>query len=187
LRRNYAEQIAAGTVTLIEKGVWSEEAEIRFERDVHDSARHTFHHQPDADVEIMSIPVVPLDQIVSELALERIDFIKMDIEGAEREAIEGAQETLKRFRPEMAICTYHLDDDPEAVRDAVARTRDPLRDSCSTPRCESRPGSTQGSLFRGVIEGVVAGRIEQALFMPLPTVDGDFADHDAPKPRTEHS
>ena len=122
LRRNFAEEIAAGTVTLVEKGVWNEEAEIRFEHDVHDSARHTFQHQPDADVELMSIPVAPLDQIVSELGLDRIDFIKMDIEGAEREALEGAQETLKRFRPEMTICTYHLDDDPQAVREAVART-----------------------------------------------------------------
>ena len=122
LRRNFAYELAAGTVTLVEKGVWNEEAVIRFEHDVHDSSRHTFQHQPDAEVELISIPVAPLDQIVSELGLEQIDFIKMDIEGAEREALAGAQETLKRFRPEMAICTYHLDDDPSAVREAVART-----------------------------------------------------------------
>jgi len=122
LRRNFAKEIAAGTVTLVEKGVWNEAAEIQFEHDVHDSSRHTFHHQPDADVKMISIPVVPLDQIVAELGLERVDFIKMDIEGAEREALQGAEETLKRFRPEMAICTYHRDDDPPAIRAAVART-----------------------------------------------------------------
>ncbi len=122
LRRNFAKEIAAGTVLLVEKGVWNEVAEIQFEHDVHDSSRHTFHHQPDAEVQSISIPVEPLDQIVEELGIEKVDFIKMDIEGAEREALEGAQETIKRFRPEMAICTYHRDDDPLAVRSEVART-----------------------------------------------------------------
>lgn len=122
LRRNFSKEIAAGTVTVIEKGVWNEAAEIQFEHDVHDSSRHTFHHQPNAEVELTSISVVPLDQIVSELGIDRVDFIKMDIEGAEREALEGAQATLRRFRPEMAICTYHLDDDPRAVRAVVAQT-----------------------------------------------------------------
>lgn len=122
LRRNFAEEIAAGTVLLVEKGVWNEETTLKFEHDVHDSSRHTFQHQPNAEISVISIPVEPLDQIVAELGIERVDFIKMDIEGSEREALDGAQETIKRFRPEMAICTYHRDDDPPAVRAAVART-----------------------------------------------------------------
>lgn len=42
---------------------------------------------------------------------EKIGFIKLDIEGAEREALLGAQKTIKRYRPVLAVCAYHLQDD----------------------------------------------------------------------------
>jgi FkbM family methyltransferase len=38
-------------------------------------------------------------------------FIKMDIEGAERAAIEGAVETLRLWQPKLAVCTYHAPED----------------------------------------------------------------------------
>lgn len=42
---------------------------------------------------------------------ERITFIKMDIEGAEKDAILGAKKHIKNETPKMAICIYHLTDD----------------------------------------------------------------------------
>jgi hypothetical protein len=36
-----------------------------------------------------------------------VDFIKMDIEGAEMQALRGAEESIRRFRPKMAITVYH--------------------------------------------------------------------------------
>lgn len=40
-----------------------------------------------------------------------IDFVKMDIEGAEVEALKGASRIIKEFSPTLAICIYHLKDD----------------------------------------------------------------------------
>lgn len=38
-------------------------------------------------------------------------YIKMDIEGAEWDALHGAAETIKRNKPKLTICLYHSDED----------------------------------------------------------------------------
>ncbi|MDB5446723.1 MAG: methyltransferase FkbM family [Phenylobacterium sp.] len=55
---------------------------------------------------------VTLDQLVRDRGLERVDFIKLDVEGAERMVLEGAAETIRRFRPKFAVSVYHRPDDP---------------------------------------------------------------------------
>jgi hypothetical protein len=44
-----------------------------------------------------------------------VDFIKMDIEGAERQALRGAQQTVARFRPRLAISLEHTPSDAEEI------------------------------------------------------------------------
>ncbi|HUT11296.1 MAG TPA: FkbM family methyltransferase [Thermoguttaceae bacterium] len=54
-----------------------------------------------------SIPVTTIDRLVESGDIERVDFIKMDIEGYELKALRGATRTLCRFRPKLAISVYH--------------------------------------------------------------------------------
>lgn len=54
-----------------------------------------------------SIIVDRLDSIVEELKIPKIDLIKMDIEGAEMDALIGAENVIKQHRPKMMIATYH--------------------------------------------------------------------------------
>jgi FkbM family methyltransferase len=56
----------------------------------------------------VTIPVRALDNLLSG---ERVDFIKMNIEGAEADALEGARNTIARWRPALAISIYHKPDD----------------------------------------------------------------------------
>ncbi|HBF34678.1 TPA: hypothetical protein DDW35_08940 [Candidatus Sumerlaeota bacterium] len=58
-----------------------------------------------------SVTTICIDDFVREQGLERVNFIKMDIEGAELQALEGAIETIRRFRPKMALCLYHKPED----------------------------------------------------------------------------
>ena len=54
-----------------------------------------------------AVPAVSLDAFAKEHALARVDFIKMDIEGAEEAALIGAREIIQKFRPKMALSAYH--------------------------------------------------------------------------------
>jgi len=60
----------------------------------------------------VNVELIALDDWVEKNNIDRIDFIKADIEGAERNMLRGATKILKRFAPTLSICTYHLSDDP---------------------------------------------------------------------------
>lgn len=57
-----------------------------------------------------SIDVYALDDILKERT-DKITYIKMDIEGSEISAIEGAKSILKNDQPKLGICIYHLPED----------------------------------------------------------------------------
>ncbi|MEM3449248.1 MAG: FkbM family methyltransferase [Nitrososphaerota archaeon] len=57
------------------------------------------------------VKVNTLDYIVKKFALPKVDFIKMDIEGAEADALIGAKETIQEYAPYIAMSAYHLPDD----------------------------------------------------------------------------
>jgi hypothetical protein len=41
-----------------------------------------------------------------------VDYIKMDIEGAEQRALAGAAGTLAKFHPRLSLASYHVPSDP---------------------------------------------------------------------------
>ena len=56
--------------------------------------------------QIITIETENIDNFVQEKNL-KIDFIKMDIENAEMNALKGAEKTLVTQRPQLAVSIYH--------------------------------------------------------------------------------
>ena len=55
--------------------------------------------------------ITTLDSYVREKNLPRVDFIKLDVEGAELDVLRGAATTIARFKPILALSAYHKWDD----------------------------------------------------------------------------
>jgi FkbM family methyltransferase len=110
LRRNFASEIQAGRVIVYEKGVWDKNDTMVLSR-----KNHTWADQVNSTGPGPSVAVTTIDAIVSDLRLPKVDFIKLDIEGAERNALAGASGTLRKFRPRMAVASYHLPDDLDVL------------------------------------------------------------------------
>jgi FkbM family methyltransferase len=74
-------------------------------------------HKSDSDqiapagLVIDSFASTSLDDYAQSKQLSRVDFIKMDIEGAEMDALNGASEIIREFKPKLAISAYHKDQD----------------------------------------------------------------------------
>jgi FkbM family methyltransferase len=121
-KRNFRSEIASGRVILVEKGVWSSETTLQLSVANANSGMNSF--VSDQGAEKLSLPVTTIDKLVQQLGLPRVDFIKMDIEGAEREALKGGLESMRRYRPRLMLEMYHRPDD-RVVLPAIVRQAHP--------------------------------------------------------------
>jgi len=123
-RRNFRKEIAEGRVILVEKGMWSSETTLELSVAKENSGMNSFVIDQGAGTSKITVPLTLIDTLVRQLGLPRVDFMKLDIEGAEREALKGGMETLRQFRPRLMLEMYHRPDDrqvlPAIVRQAHA-------------------------------------------------------------------
>jgi len=94
-------------IQLIKKGVWSEVTEMAF-TDSPDYEGAGNGIGIGSGQNVITVKTTSIDAL--ELR-EKVTFIKMDIEGAELEALKGAKNTILRDKPRLAICIYHSNDD----------------------------------------------------------------------------
>lgn len=115
LDRNIAENPhLAKRITVVPNPIWSTSGQTLYYVDWGPGSRVSF-NKLRADFEDTQCQTISIDDTVERLSLPRVDFIKMDIEGAELQALNGAKRTLLRFHPKVAISLYHSLDDFKTV------------------------------------------------------------------------
>ncbi|MBZ5581727.1 MAG: FkbM family methyltransferase [Acidobacteriia bacterium] len=148
LRRNFAPEMAAGRVIVYPKGVWDKDDVLKLQVDPRNSARDSFVADLSGPgVHSIDIPLTTIDKLVAELNLPRVDFIKMDIEGAERKAVAGASHTIAQYHPRMALCLYHEPGDPLDVPATVARAYNGYQLEVTCICSDERIGPEVGHFF----------------------------------------
>lgn len=130
LRRNFAAEVRVGRVIIYPKGVWDKDDMLTLYVDPGNSPADSVVMRPERAREGPKVPLTTIDKLVEELQLERVDFIKMDVEGAEQRALVGARRTLERFRPRLALSAYHREDDPQRIPELVRQAWPGYRMQC---------------------------------------------------------
>jgi FkbM family methyltransferase len=92
--------IGNSKIELFNKGLWNIETTLFFNSSLGNASK--IEQDGEEKIETMK-----LDNIID----NKIDFIKLDIEGAEIEALDGAVNTIKKNKPTIAVCVYHNQSD----------------------------------------------------------------------------
>lgn len=119
LQRNLREN-AIDNVEVVAAGVGATSGEAVFAvTDIGIDSR--FAPPSKGDKQGLNVPIIKLDDFVEQRQLQRLDFIKMDIEGAEELALRGAECLLAQFRPKLSIASYHTDFEGEKQHPKLLR------------------------------------------------------------------
>jgi len=93
-------------VELHNKGAWEKHSLLKF----HDG-REGGSRLLETSATACPSTTIEVDAIDNVLQGRRVTYISMDIEGAEHSAILGAEKTIKKWKPKIAVCCYHRRED----------------------------------------------------------------------------
>lgn len=83
-------------------GLGEAAGEVRF-ASLRDSSHICANSSEEQNTEICKL--ITIDEFAQNL--DRVDCIKLDVEGAELAALKGAQETIRKYKSKLVICLYH--------------------------------------------------------------------------------
>lgn len=99
----------ASRIEVVERALWDRSGEtLEFVQ----AGRMTALVEPGAEQpSTRRVATITIDEFAEQEGLERLDFVKMDVEGAELNLLRGARRSIERFAPKLGIAAYHKDDD----------------------------------------------------------------------------
>ncbi|MBL8213389.1 MAG: FkbM family methyltransferase [Bryobacterales bacterium] len=130
IRRNFAKELAEGKVVLLAEGAWDTESTLEFNTGVANSGTGSFVVK-EISGKTIAVRVRPIDAMLRDAGVTKLDFVKMDIEGAERHALAGARQTLAKFKPRLMLDAYHLTDDDEVLPKLITSIHPQYQQFCA--------------------------------------------------------
>ncbi|PEY56789.1 FkbM family methyltransferase, partial [Bacillus cereus] len=91
-------------ITIVKQPLWNDSNTSLYYKDQGAASFVSFSEESGVTDKVSTITI---DNLVIEQKLHKLDFIKMDIEGAEMNALKGAIHSITTFRPTLAIAIYH--------------------------------------------------------------------------------
>ncbi len=64
---------------------------------------------------VTKVETITIDSLLQQENANKLDYIKLDVEGAELNVLQGAKNSLINYKPKLAISIYHLPDDYETI------------------------------------------------------------------------
>lgn len=104
IHRKLGQEKATGRYIVESLALWSQNKELSFTGEGSDFASYRATTKGDG---IKQVPAVSIDKYCSINNISSVDFIKLDVEGAEPAVLAGASEQIKKHKPAMAISIYH--------------------------------------------------------------------------------
>jgi FkbM family methyltransferase len=104
-------------------------------------------------VETLTVPLMTIDRFVAERSISRVDLVKLDVEGAEPQALQGMRAVLRRDRPAI-IC--------EVLEDG--RTAPALEDALRPFGYHAYHLTPDGPMLRERVQGYGYGSCHNYLF-----------------------
>ena len=65
-------------------------------------------HVPEDDPALVAFPCLTVETVLQRAGVEKLDLIKMDLEGAEVALLPDVVAAMKKYRPQLAISIYHM-------------------------------------------------------------------------------
>jgi FkbM family methyltransferase len=96
-------------IRVINKGIFSHKSSMLVDKGTYNAGFSIVDLDESVNDQVR-IDLIDIDSFVIDYKLKRLDFVKMDIEGAEIEALIGAKKALNKFFPKVVIASYHIRD-----------------------------------------------------------------------------
>ena len=107
----YAQDETRARVIPVNAGAWNEESILFFDKSGNRNAsfeKNRSQTLADRPAKMVEVKALPLDSVLN---CTRVDYIKYDVEGSEREALDGSVKTLVEHAPTLLISLYHRSED----------------------------------------------------------------------------